>query len=234
MANLFNSVLLSALSGSSTPARATIGGLAVDVVEAHELKMDSEVTENPAEDGFPIADHVNRKPLTLTVDVVFTDTPVTWSSGLGVSTVLTYVNSKKGGRMSAVKNMLYQIYKAGNPVTVTLADAIYKNMVMTSAPLPRNVQNGICYKMQLSFTQVRIVSQKTATVGSDAAEMSGATEMDGGIASQSDIGIGSVADTKTIGIDTTGVDLSSAGSLSMGSEVTAATAVAALVKSIVP
>lgn len=196
MANLLGSVLMSTLSGSSKPVRAKIGDLDVDVVEAHELKMDSEVTESPAEDGFPIADHVNRKPLTLTVDVIFTDTAVTWSSGTGFNTVLSFVGGggKGNSRMSTVKNLLSQIYKKGDPITIKLADGIYKDMVMTSAPLPRNVQNGICYKMQLSFTQVRIVSQKTAAVGSKVSPkvsgMNGLSEMSFGAASLTDIGTG--------------------------------------------
>ena len=234
------SIIESILGASaSKPTQAKIGNLTIDVVEAHEVKYDSEVTENPVEDGFPVADHVNRKPITLQLDVVFTPTPVTFSSGLsGLGTVLTYVGaggsgSNDGNRLNTVKDSLYKIYKKGDPITITLADGIYKDMVMTSAPLPRNVQNGICYKMQLNFVQVRIVSQKTENVGDDASEMSGDTEQDAGAADQEDIGDGMNEDGD-IDVDTTSVDYSNAGDTDAGSEITAETAASSLNASIVP
>ena len=99
--------------------------LTVDVVMSRETKFDSEVSEYPVEDGFPIADHVTRKPMTLSLDVVFTPTPV------------THLQRFTGAHsLNSVTNMLMQIYQAGEPVTIKMVDAIYTDMVMTSAPLP--------------------------------------------------------------------------------------------------
>lgn len=197
--------------------------LTVDVVMSRETNFDSEVTEYPVEDGFPIADHVVRKPMRLSMDVVFTPTPVTWG------------NSFLGGRtLNAVTNMLMQIYQKGEPVTITLVDAIYTDMVMTSAPLPRNVENGYCYRCQLEFTHVRRVVQRTEDVpeeyaANDAAGKAGTTEKDGGAAAQTEIGTGlqtvdasaGSAGGGILGINTDNIDFGQLGAMATGSEATA-------------
>lgn len=196
--------------------------LTVDVVMSRETNFDSEVTEYPVEDGFPIADHVVRKPMRLSMDVVFTPTPVTWGSLLG------------GRSLNAVTNMLMQIYQKGEPVTITLVDAIYTDMVMTSAPLPRNVENGYCYRCQLEFTHVRRVVQRTEDVpeeyaANDAAGKAGTTEKDGGAAAQTEIGTGlqtvdasaGSAGGGILGINTDNIDFGQLGAMATGSEATA-------------
>lgn len=197
--------------------------LTVDVVMSRETNFDSEVTEYPVEDGFPIADHVVRKPMRLSMDVVFTPTPVTWANNL------------LGGRsLNAVTNMLMQIYQKGEPVKITLVDAIYTDMVMTSAPLPRNVENGYCYRCQLEFTHVRRVVQRTEDVpeeyaANDAAGKAGTTEKDGGAAAQTEIGTGlQTVDASAgstgggiLGINTDNIDFGQLGAMATGSEATA-------------
>lgn len=196
--------------------------LTVDVVMSRETNFDSEVTEYPVEDGFPIADHVVRKPMRLSMDVVFTPTPVTWGSLLG------------GRSLNAVTNMLMQIYQKGEPVKITLVDAIYTDMVMTSAPLPRNVENGYCYRCQLEFTHVRRVVQRTEDVpeeyaANDAAGKGGTTEKDGGAAAQTEIGTGlqtvnvsaGSAGGGILGINTDNIDFGQLGAMATGSEATA-------------
>mgnify|MGYP000057967482 CR=1 FL=1 len=197
--------------------------LTVDVVMSRETNFDSEVTEYPVEDGFPIADHVVRKPMRLSMDVVFTPTPVTWG------------NSFLGGRtLNAVTNMLMQIYQKGEPVKITLVDAIYTDMVMTSAPLPRNVENGYCYRCQLEFTHVRRAVQRTEDVpeeyaANDAAGKAGTTEKDGGAAAQTEIGTGlqtvdasaGSAGGGILGINTDNIDFGQLGAMATGSEATA-------------
>lgn len=204
--------------------------LKVDVILSREITFESEVTENPVEDGFVIADHVVRQPMTLTMDVVFTPTPVTWLTQLG----------NNQNRMTEVAQALQDIYKKGDPVTITLPDAIYDSMVMTSAPLPRNVENGYCYKMQLTFKHVRIVMLKTEDVpadgaSSEAAGKAGESEKEGGAAAQNDIGTGMTTkdNTATIEVDTSAVDMSTAGDIMTAKEMTAHAAAQALAAAVV-
>ena len=208
--------------------------LTCDVVISRETKFESGVTEYPVEDGFSVADHVIRKPMGLTLDVLFTPTPVTWfGSSFGAT------NS-----MNNVVNQIMDIYRKAEPITITLVDAIYTDMVMISAPLPRNVENGYCYKCQLSFKHVRRVVQRTEDVpqeyaDNEAAGKAGATEKNGGAASQQDIGTGMVivdpstnnGKSQLPGMMTDSVDLSQYGSIGTGIEASAYIASSSLYKS---
>ena len=193
--------------------------LTCDVIVNRETKFDCEVTEFPVEDGFSVADHCIRKPMGLTLEVLFTPTPVTW------------FNSALGGSqhtLNRVLNAVMAIWKAGEPITITLVDAIYTDMVMTSAPMPRRVEDGYCYKATLQFQHVRKVTQRTEEVddestSSDAQGKAGSTSAEGGSASTQDIGTGltTVDSTTTTGIDTNNIDLSQYGSVGVGLEATA-------------
>jgi hypothetical protein len=101
-------------------------------------------------------------------------------------------------------------------------------MVMTHAPLPRRVEDGVCYKMQIDFTHVRRVKPKTEDIpegqaNGEAEGKAGESEKDAGAANQEDIGTGiqSVENTETVEIDTSFMDSSSGGLFSTGRELTA-------------
>lgn len=200
----------------SEPAK--IGDLQVDVVLSKEVTLDSEVSEYPVEDGFPVSDHVTRKPMTLSMEVICTPTPVSWFDTLGANQ----------NRLGEVTTALLKIYNEANPITVTTPDAIYKEMVMTHAPLPRRVEDGLCYKMQLDFVHVRRVKPKTEDIpegqtSSEAEGKAGESEKDGGAANQEDIGTGitTVENNETVEVDTGFMDASTGGLFATGRELTA-------------
>lgn len=158
--------------------------LTVDVVMSKEVTFESTVSENPVETGFVISDHVHRKPLKLTLDAVFTPTSMTGGGQLALG-LFGRTGTNSTGRLTNVFNSIMQIYKDGAPVRVTLPDNIYENMVLVAAPLPRRAEDGICYRSQLEFQQVIVVSAKTETVPEETAdedveEMAGDSEEDFG------------------------------------------------------
>lgn len=213
-------------------APCTIGNnLNIDVLKDYEVTFESEVTENPVETGFVVADHVIRKPLTLRLTAIFTPTPVTFLKILG--------GLPNANRLQEVASELARIYQNADPVTVKLHDAIYDNMVMTTAPLKRNVQDGICYQMELNFKHVVIVEQRTETIpeeyaSNDAQGKAGQTESDAGTAQQKDIGTGmtTIANTATVDIMSLMSDYLVNGDINTGLEVTASIAVASIASSI--
>lgn len=220
MANIFGNFI-------SVPAK--IGDtLEVDVVIDRETSFSTDVSENPVEDGFPVHDHVSRKPLTLTMTCVFTPLSVTYAG-----------RNPSNGRLAQVARALQEIYKKGEPITVTLPDAIYPNMVMTHAPIARSVTDGVCYRLQISFIQVRIVKQKTEDIpeGStdqEAAGMAGESEKDAGAANQQEIGTGMVVrdNQNVLTTNTHAADYANAGDISTQKEFTANTAALSLAYSL--
>ena len=217
------------LFGRTLSVPAKIGdNLEVDVLIDRQTTFDTEVTENPVEDGFPVSDHVTRKPMELTMTCVFTPTPVTYAG-----------RNSSNGRLAQVARELQEIYKKGEPLTVTLPDAIYPNMIMKRAPLTRSVQDGVAYRLQIDFVQVRIVKQKTAEVSEDessaeASGMAGESEKDMGAANQQEIGTGMIVvdNESVISANTQAADYANAGDISTKKEFTANAAALSLALSL--
>lgn len=188
--SLLTSVVQAALAKTS---RATIDDLQVDAILTRTANFDSKVTDYPVEDGFPVADHVTRNPLTLSMEVVFTPTPVSLLGGYVKQVAARKLNQEnvQNTALPEVARGLMRIYQKAEPITIKTIDAIYSNMVMTTCPLVRSAQDGICYKLSLEFKHVRIVRPKTNEQTTDEASgKSGETGRDVGTASQTEIGTG--------------------------------------------
>ena len=203
----------------STIVPATIGDLQVDCVVDHITSFDSSVTEHPIEGGFVIADHVSRQPMKLSVTVIITPTPVSYFRIMGGS------NPDRLGEASAY---FEQVHLKGEPITIVLPDRICNDMVMTSCPLPRNVQDGFCYRLSLNFTHVTIVNQKTEEIPEDNASdeakgKAGATGTDAGASSQVNIGTVLIVreNNKYLALNTNQIDLRNLGQIQTGIELTA-------------
>ena len=211
----------------STTVPSTIGELSIDVVIDHTTNLDSETTDNPVETGWTVSDHVIREPLKLSLTAIITPTPVSYFNAFGGANL---------DRMSEAAAYLMRLYQQGEPVTVTLPDAIYDNMLMVRCPLVRNVQNGFCYQLALEFKHIIFVEQKTeeipeASASGDAVGKAGETGKDAGTAAQVDIGTGVTFRSNTAEIDTTKIDLRNFGNIATGTELTAARATYSLLTS---
>lgn len=214
----------------STTVPATIGDLQCDCIVDHVTAFDSQVTEHPIEGGFVIADHVAREAMKLSVTAIITPTPVSYFRIMGGS---------NPDRLSEAASYFEQLHLAGEPITIVLPSGIYDNMVMTSCPLPRNVQNGFCYRLALEFTHVTIVSQKTEEIpeqnaSGGAVGKAGATGTDAGASSQVNIGTGlTVRDNKKyLSLNTNQIDLRNLGQIATGIELTASRAAYSVYRSL--
>ena len=214
----------------STVVPATIGELQCDCIVDHETTFSSQVTEHPIEGGFVIADHVAREAMKLSLTAIITPTPVSYFRIMGGS---------NPDRLGEAASYLEQVHLAGEPITIVLPDGIYDSMVMTSCPLPRNVQDGFCYRLALEFTHVTIVSQKTEEIpeqnaSGDAVGKAGATGTDAGASSQVNIGTGlTVRDNKKyLALNTNQIDLRNLGQIQTGIELTASRAAYSVYRSL--
>ncbi|MCI6406967.1 phage baseplate protein [Veillonella caviae] len=192
----------------------TIDTVEVDVLLSQEITYESEVTRYPVETGFEISDHVINKQPTLRLEVLFTPTPVTW-----------YERRKEEleTRMQDVRAELERIRNEAEPITVTLQDCIYENMVIVKLPFERTVRNGLSYKMTLEFVKIAVVSSNTADVPAEYVEQEQKilaqqqkTETNAGTATTTDIGDGG---SGAVGTSETAGDSSE--SYAMGTEQTA-------------
>lgn len=172
-----------------------IGAIECDVLIEQEITLSSEVTEHPVEDGFPVHDHVIRRPVKLAMTIAISNMPVTWYDRFG---------GNNPDRMSDAISKLEEIYKAGDPITIATSEKIYENMVMTDCRIPKNRENGKILRVPLEFTQIRKVQVKTVYLSPELVDilikgMVGETKLDAGAAKTEDIGTGASGDTANNG-----------------------------------
>ena len=170
-----------------------IDSIELDILVEQEHKLESEVTEHPVEDGFPVHDHVIRKPIKLSMVVGITQSPVTWLDKLG----------QKEDKVVNALMEFKRIYKDAQPITIVTPTDIYTNMVMTSAAFPRSVDAKNLIRIPCEFTQIRKVAVKTTDipeglVSSDVKESAGPTNKDGGSSNQTDSSNSTSAKRKSI------------------------------------
>lgn len=129
--------------------------LQVDVLDSYSYALESQVTENPTELGFNVADHVINSQTVLSLTALFTPTPVTWYE---------LQKDKLETRIEDVKRELKRIHDTKEPITVKTHDAIYDNMIMTKAPIAITKEHGTALLVEFEFKQVIRVQANTADV----------------------------------------------------------------------
>jgi hypothetical protein len=149
-----------------------IDGIEFDALIELTEDYEAEVPSYPTEKGFNVSDNVTLKPITLTMTVFLTDTPVTWAKRFGVN----------AGRMESVVKKLEQLYFDKKVVTVTMTDAVYENMVMTNLSIVKSSDTGYAREIPITMQEIIVVESKTVTIPSSYGK-SGTTSASTGTAS---------------------------------------------------
>ncbi|MDF2634782.1 MAG: hypothetical protein K0R78_1656 [Pelosinus sp.] len=100
----------------------------MDVLVESEINLNSEVSEFPVEDGFPISDNVTAKPIKLSLVIMISPMPVTW-----------YENFKEISQDRVINAIdeFYNIWQNREPVTIVTHQKVWEDMVMTSCSIRR-------------------------------------------------------------------------------------------------
>ena len=61
------------------PQPVNIGGIECDALIHHELQLENQIPDYPVEEGFSVQDTIIQNPKTLTLTVVVTNTPVSYT-----------------------------------------------------------------------------------------------------------------------------------------------------------
>ena len=169
--------------------------LQVDVLDSYSYTLDGEVTENPTELGFNVADHVINKQTVLSLTALFAPYPVTWYE---------LQKDKLETRIEDVKREIKRIHDTKEPITVKTHDAIYDNMIMTKAPIAITKENGNSLLVEFEFKQVVRVQANTADVPPEYAQQDEKivaqvtqTDASAGTATTTEIGTGGTGSTNT-------------------------------------
>ena len=149
-----------------------IDGITFDALITESRKLEAQAPSYPVETGFMVNDSIILSPQTLEMTLFITNTPVTWKNLHGTSL----------GRVQDVISQLEALYFSKQPVTVTTAEAVYKNMAILSLELSKNLETGSSREVPITFQEIRMVQSRTAEMP-ESYGRSGATGVNAGTAS---------------------------------------------------
>ena len=158
-----------------------IGEFLVDVATSEEHVDECDVTDNPVEAGAAITDNVRRRPRTLTLECVVSDTPigaVAEARGLAEQqaaateaflqqlNIIGAPSTLNPYRTAAdeCRAFLARTLSAREPITVTTEIRTYESMVLYNVSESRTATTGDAIRFRAMFRQVRIVTNERSTV----------------------------------------------------------------------
>ena len=132
----------------------SIGGITFDALLDSDESWESDAPSYPVEDGFEVGDSIIIRPLTLSMNVYLTNTPVTWKEAHGAGP----------HRVQDVIGRLREMYFKRELVEVRTPDGDYGDMAIVSIGLPKSAETGAARLIPISLRQVTATKLRTAEI----------------------------------------------------------------------
>lgn len=130
------------------------GNIELDLTLDETHEWSAEVTNNPVEEGAPVSDHVIEQSDKLKFTGFVSDAPLTIVSG----------SVDIENRTQPVFDLLRELIKAREPVTVYTRYKVYTDMVITSINVPFTVGQGEAIHFGIEFIKIRKVATQIVEV----------------------------------------------------------------------
>jgi len=132
----------------------TIDGIGFDALIDESKQYESEVPAYPVERGFEVSDAIILKPITLSMTLFLTNTPVTHRARHGSSPT----------RVADVSKRLEELYFSREQVTVVTNEREYRNMAIVSFELKKSLETGSSREIPITFQEIRVTEAQTTTI----------------------------------------------------------------------
>jgi len=153
------------------PTSTVLDSITFDGTVRESYELDTDITDHPVEKGANVTDHSRPKPDMLTIDALFTDTPLSTeqntraveSGGFTFQTNDTDVFSGAGTAEASFQKLV-ALRNAGKVFTVTTVSRTYDNMMIQKITAPRDSKTGEGVTFTLVLKRIRQVTNKLVTV----------------------------------------------------------------------
>lgn len=138
----------------------SLGNIELDAVldESHDWQADA--TMNPVEEGSPVTDHIIEQPDKLKIRGFISETPLVASESVRGANSTPWAESLT----QPVFDLLRDLIKARETVTVYTKYRIYDDMVLTNLNIPRSAATGEAIEFTAEFVHIRKVATQTVDV----------------------------------------------------------------------
>jgi hypothetical protein len=132
----------------------TINGVSFDALIDEAKTYEADVPAYPVEKGFEVSDAIILKPITLSMTLYLTNTPVTWRTRHGASP----------SRVQDVLKQLEAVYFSREPVTVVTSERTYPNMAIVSIELKKTLETGSSREIPIRLQEIRVTEAQTTSI----------------------------------------------------------------------
>ena len=132
-----------------------VGSLEFDSIDAEVHDWQRDVTQNPVENGSPVADHIIDRPRNLTITGMISNSPIDGSN------IFLGGNLLDTDRVAEAFQVLDALYKSKSLITIYTRYANYVDMAISDLNIPRSPDLGNAITISIQATQFRIVTTQS-------------------------------------------------------------------------
>lgn len=152
----------------------TVAGIEFDALIDEQKTMSANIPMYPIESGFQVSDTIILEPISLSMTLYVTNTPVTW----------LYRHGTAMDRVNKICESLENLWLEKKLIKIVTTNTIYTDMGITSISIKKSKEIGYAREIQLQAQKVITTSKKT-TIIPDYLLKSGESEANAGTASTS-------------------------------------------------
>jgi hypothetical protein len=145
-------------------AKARLGELVVDafILETHSFS--SEITEHPIESGSSIVDHVHNKPVSLSIDGIISNTPMSLVGLTAFDSAARYFSGESNDFATMAFEKIEDIFAKRMPITIATSLKTYHKMVLETLSIERGVGAHESLHFTCTAKQIRFAHQEQIKV----------------------------------------------------------------------
>jgi hypothetical protein len=146
------------------PTEKSIGGFKIDAFLSETYQFTNEVTDVPVEEGVNITDHVVEKADVIQVSAFIGQTEFTAYDGDVPDNLQSLTDLDKSSRIMKAYRELKRMKSARLPVTVVLGLDTFKDMIITSFNIGRDVETGADLSFDMTFNELKVIRSQTVEI----------------------------------------------------------------------
>lgn len=140
-----------------------IDGYRIDVEVRADVQRSNVVTRFPVEKGADVTDHVQPEPITLDIEGIVSDTPLTEMAV--VRSQFAIINGEAFSKPSEeARARLDKLNTDREPITVECSAGVFRNMVLEKLNETRDASTGDSYQFTATFSEMVFVTNERTTI----------------------------------------------------------------------
>ena len=132
----------------------SIWGIEFDALIDEQKTMSSKIPVYPVENGFPVSDTITNEPLSLSLNLYISNTPVTWLFRHGTSK----------DRVNMICNLIEKKWLEKSLTKIVTSDTIYTDMGITSIVIKKSSDIGYAREVSVTAQKVYITKKRTTVI----------------------------------------------------------------------